>query len=180
MGLSLSERASEGIRALSQKKKFTQRALAKKIKRPPSVVNRIVHGRQPVTLRVLEAVGDLAGVNPLEMLIDPKDEMKLVNPIEAELLRYFRSWPHSTKLALVTFASFFADEDPAIEDQRRAHQQLRDLGDAQRRLAYAYLLFLTEGDLAPDIRRGLGLPEIDAKPQKPQKPQTKRLAPKKP
>ena len=170
--LSLEDRATDSVADLSRRKKFTMKELAERASRggrpiPTTSIHRIIHGTQPVSLRVLEAAGELAGVNPLEMLLNPDDGMTLVTPLESQLLRYFRSWPHSTKIALVTFASFFADEEPATADQRRAHQQLRDLGEAQRRLAYAYLLFLTEGDLAPDIRKGLGLPEKDA-------PQSKR------
>ena len=162
---SLAELASAGIHALWQRRAFTQSALAKQIHRPTSVVNRIIHGTQPVNLRVLEAVGDLTGTNPVELLLDPSDEMKLVTPDEARLLRYFRKWPAPTRLAFLTFASFFGDDEPVTADERRAHEQIRRLADAKKRLVYAYLTFLTEGDLPPDIRKGLGLPETDEPPQ---------------
>lgn len=178
--LSLEDRATENVAELSRRKKFTMKELADRASRggrriPTTSIHRIIHGTQPVSLRVLESAAELAGTHPLELLRDPGDDLHVVNPIEAQLLRYFRSWPHSTKVALITFASFFADEDPATQDQHRAHQQLRDLGDAQRRLVYAYLLFLTEGDLPPDIRKGLGLPETDA-PQLKSPPKRRRRA----
>lgn len=166
MSKSLADVASENVRALWERRRFSQRELAHKIKRPPSVVNRIIKGTQPVTVRVLEAVGELTGVSPAELLLESADSIKAVTPPEATLLRFVRAWPAPTRDALLTFASFFADEDPVTHDERRAHEQIRRLGDAKRRLAYAYLTFLTEGDLPLDFRKGLGLPETDA-PQSP-------------
>jgi hypothetical protein len=162
MGKSLEVLAHEAIRALWQRRVFSQREFAKAMQRPPAVANRMIHGTQPVTIRALEAAGRLAGVSPVELLIDPAVEMKAVTPIEAMMLRYFRSWPASTRDALLIFASFFADEPPATHDERRAHEQIRRLGDAKRRLVYGYLTFLTEGDLPLDVRKALGLPETDA------------------
>lgn len=170
---SLHELASENVRALWERKKFSQRDLAKKIKRPPSVVNRIIKGTQPVTLRVLEAVGELTGINPVELLVDTDDALKVVSPLEAMFLRFLRGWPAPTREAFITFASFFADEDPVTHDQRRAHEQIRRLGDAKQRLAYGYLTFLTEGDLPLDMRIALGLPETDAE-QSPRTEKAKR------
>jgi transcriptional regulator with XRE-family HTH domain len=173
----LSDVAADSVRALWERRKFSQRDLAKKIKRPPSVVNRIIKGTQPVTLRVLEAVSELTGISPVEMLIDPSVELKAVTPLESAMLRYFRGWPAPTREALITFASFFADEDPVTHDERRAHEQIRRLGDAKRRLVYGYLTFLTEGDLPRDVRIALGLPETD-EPQSKTPP--KRRTPKTP
>lgn len=172
---SLPELAHEAIQALWQRRAFSQRAFAKAIQRPPSIANRMIKGTQPITLRALEAAGQLAGVNPVELLIDPELELKAINPQEAQMLRYFRSWPVSTREALLSFASFFADEDPATHDERRAHEQIRRLGEGKKRLVYAYLTFLTEGEMPPDIRKGLGLPEIDAPPETPRgKPSRKK------
>lgn len=154
--------AQEALRALWQRRVFSQRELAKAMQRPPAVANRMIHGQQPITLRALEAIGGLAGVSPAELLIDPALEMKAVTPGEAQMLRYFRDWPTPTRTAFLTFASFFADEPPVTHDERRAHEQIRRLGEAKRRLAYAYLTFLTEGDLPRDVRIALGLPETDA------------------
>ena len=150
--------ASERIHALWQRRAFTQAALAKAINRPISAVNRIVHGKQQVTLRVLEAVGNLVGVSPAELIIDPSVDLKAVTPLEAQLLRYFRKWPQPTRESFIAFASFFADEDPVLHDQRVAHEQLRRLkSEAVRRRAYAYLTFLTEGGLTPDLQEAFGL-----------------------
>lgn len=159
--------AYEAVRALWQRRAFSQRAFAKAIQRPPAVANRMIHGTQPITLKALDAVGQITGINPVELLIDPTVELKAINPSEAQMLRYFRSWPVTTRDALLFFASFFADEDPVTHDERRAHEQIRRLPDAKKRVVYAYLTFLTEGffpggDLPPDIRTGLGLPESAA------------------
>jgi len=150
-----------GVRALWERRKFTQRDLAEKVGIPTSSINRILQGTQPVTLKVLEAVGELTNTNPLELLLDPDEGMKLVTPIESQLLRQFRGWPAPTRLALLTFLSLFADELPAVADERRAHEQIRRLAENNRRLVYAYLTFLTEGGLPPDVRKALGLPETD-------------------
>lgn len=156
---SLTALATAGVRALWERRKFTQKGLADKAGIPASSVNRVLQGTQPVTLSILDAVGELTESNPLELLVDPSDEMKLVNPDEARLLRYFRNWPRSTRTALLDFAQFFADEDPVTSDQRRAHEQLRRLAPSVQRRAYAYLLFLSEGGLTPDLQEAFGLTE---------------------
>jgi transcriptional regulator with XRE-family HTH domain len=155
-------RATEALRALKHRNKITLADVATRAGIPGSSMSRVYTGRQPVTLKMLDAIEQLTGESAVEMLIDPHVEMKAVSPQEAAVLRYFRGWPSPTREAFLTFASFFADEDPVTHDERRAHEQIRRLGDAKRRLAYAYLTFLTEGDLPQDIRIALGLPETDA------------------
>jgi len=125
-----------------------------------------MQGTQPVTLDVLEAAGELAGVNPLEMLLDPKTEMKLLAPHEAHFLRQIRTWPASTREALLTFLEYFADEEPASEQLRQAHEHLRRLSPPLRGRAVGYLVYLREGGLTPDVRIALGLPPADVELQK--------------
>lgn len=170
----LSDLASAGVRALWERRAFTQRELAAKVGIPTSSIHRVLQGAQPVTLPILEAVGALTHENPLRLLADPNDEFAIVTPVERQLLRYFRKWPLPTRDALIAFASFFGDDDPVTYDEKVAREQLRRLPDGKRRLAYGYLTFLTEGDLAPDIRRALGLPETDA----PQSTRTTKRQPK--
>lgn len=167
-------RATEALRALKHRGKIKLTEVAKAAKIPESSMSRIYAGRQPVTLRILDAIEGITGESAVEMLVDPFVDLKAVNPNEAMLLRYFRSWPKPTREALLTFASFFADEDPVLYEQRVAHEQLRRLGDAKRRLAYAYLTFVTEGDLPRDMRIALGLPETDAPLSTHSEPATKR------
>lgn len=160
---SLQEIALAALIALKDRKAFTQAEVARRLKTADAAVSETLNGKRKISLRFLEAVADVAGVHPGELLVDPhRDQIKVVNPAEMQLLRYFRSWPQTTRDALIAFASFFADEDPATHDERRAHEQIRRLADGKKRLVYAYLTFLTEGDLPPDIRKGLGLPETDA------------------
>lgn len=148
--------------ALKERKAFRQVDLAKRLNTKPAAVSETLSGKRNVTLRFLEAVSDVTGIHPGELLVDAhRDQMKVVSPIEMQLLRYFRSWPAATREALIAFGSFFADEDPVTHDERVAHEQIRKLAEGKRRLVYAYLTFLTEGDLPPDIRKGLGLPERD-------------------
>lgn len=154
-------RATEGIRRLKQQKKITLTDVADVAGIPQSSMSRIYDGKQPVTLRILEAIEQITGESAMELLVDPSTELKALNPAEMQLLRFFRSWPKATREALITFASFFADEPPATHDLRRAHEQLRRLSESKLRGVFAYLTFLTEGDLPPDLRAALGLPETD-------------------
>lgn len=167
------QRATDALRALKHRKKITLAEVAKRTGIPGSSMSRVYEGRQPVTLKMMDAIEQITGESAIEMLVDPSADMKAVSPLEAQFLRYLRSWPAPTRQAALTFFSFFADEDPVTHDERRAHEQIRRLGDAKRRLAYAYLTFLTEGDLPRDMRIALGLPEIDA-PQSTQPETVKR------
>lgn len=170
--LSLEERATLGVRGLSQRKKFTMKELAERASQKPgqnvptTSIHRVIHGTQPVSLRILEAACELAQVNPLELLVDSSEhELKMVTPDEAQMLRYFRSWPAATRLALLTFLSVFADEEPALYAERVAHEQIRRLKpESVKRRAYAYLTFLSEGGLTPDLQEAFGLLETDAPP----------------
>jgi transcriptional regulator with XRE-family HTH domain len=162
----LAERAAESIKALWERRAFTQVALAKRTGLWQSVVNRIIHGQQPVTLDVIEAVGELCGIDPAELLADAGSGVKVLNPAEAELLRYVRAWPVSTREALIVFLRFFANEPPVDAQLRRALEYLREMGKGERDRAVAYLLLLHEGGLSPDVRIALGLPATDDERQK--------------
>jgi transcriptional regulator with XRE-family HTH domain len=167
-------RATEALRSLKHRGKIKLADVAKAANIPQSSMSRIYAGRQPVTLQMLDAIEQITGESAVEFLIDPNVEMKAVNPPEAQMLRYFRSWPAPTREAFLTFASFFADEDPVTHDERRAHEQIRRLSDAKKRLVYGYLTFLTEGDLPRDVRIALGLPETDAPQSTPPVPPKRR------
>lgn len=166
-------RATEALRTLKHRNKIKLGEVGKLSGVPESSMSRVYNGRQPVTLKMLDAIEQITGESAVEMLIDPHVELKAVSPMEAQILRFFRSWPAPTRSAFVIFASFFADEAPATHDERVAHEQIRRLGDAKRRLAYAYLTFVTEGDLPRDMRIALGLPETD-EPQSPRTQTVKR------
>ena len=183
---SLQDVALAAIQSLRDRKQFRQVDLAKRLNTAPAAVSETLSGKRRVTLRFMEGVADLAGVHPGELLSDPhRDQIKIVNPQEMQLLRYFRSWPASTRDALLSFVSFFADEDPATHDQRRAHEQIRRLPEGKQRVVYAYLTFLTEGffpggDLPPDLRTGLGLPEANGTRSKRPRKATPKTTPTRP
>lgn len=178
----LQDVALAAIQSLRDRKKFRQVDLAKRLNTAPAAVSETLNGKRRVTLRFIEAVSDLTGMHPGELLADPhRDQTKIVNPQEMQLLRFFRSWPVATREALLSFASFFADEDPETHNLRRAHEQLRRLPEGKRHAAFAYLTYQTEGffpgeDLPPDIRKGLGLPERD-EPQSKRTRRAKRTPP---
>lgn len=160
----LSQRATDALHDLWTRRVIQQNDLAAKTGRPGSVINRIIHGRQPVTLDILEAVGELSGLDPMELLAGVGSEIKALNPLEAELLRYARTWPKPIQMALLTFLRHFAGES-ALESQARiAISYLRAMGATERHRAMAYLLLLSEGQLPDDIRAKL---EADPAPTLP-------------
>src|SRR5262245_24266299 len=118
MAKTLSERATASLHDLWKRRIFQQNELAERVQKPGSVINRVIHGKQPVTLAILEAVGDMTGVDPMEMLAGPSTEIKALNPLEAELLRYARTWPKATLTALLTYLQHFAGQQ-AVEEQYR-------------------------------------------------------------
>lgn len=165
---SLTDTAFDCIHDLWKRRAFTQQQLADALGKNLSAVNRIIHGQQKLTLDVIEAVAKLVGVAPVELLADPSTELKALNPLEATLLRHFRSWPQPTREAFIEFSSFFADEEPVTYAQRVAHEQLRRLKpEAVRQRAYAYLTFLSEGGLTPDLQEAFGLLDSDGPPETP-------------
>lgn len=183
---SLQDVALTTLLALKERKAFKQTEIAKRLKTADAAVSETLSGKRKITLRFLQAVSEVTGIHPGELLVDPhRDQVKVINPIEMQMLRYFRSWPVPTREALLSFASFFADEDPVTADERRAHEQLRRLkSDAVRRRALAYLTFLSEGGLTPDLQEAFGLLDsgetqspADAKPKrKTRTPPTKTRA----
>ena len=172
---SLQEVALSALVALKDRKAFKQIEIAQRLNTAPAAVSETLSGKRRVTLRFLEAVSAVTGIHPGELLMDPRrDEMKIVSGPEMQMLRCFRTWPQPTKDAFLTFVSFFADEDPVTYNQRVAHEQLRRLkSEAVRRRAYAYLTFLTEGGLTPDLQEAFGLLDSAA-------PQSVKAAPKTP
>jgi transcriptional regulator with XRE-family HTH domain len=149
--------------ALRDRKAFKQVEIAQRLNTTQAAVSETLNGKRRITLRFLEAVSAVTGLHPGEFLMDPRrDEMKVVSGPEMQMLRYFRTWPLPTREAFLTFASFFADEPPVTHEQRVAHEQLRRLkSEAVRRRAYAYLTFLSEGGLTPDLQEAFGLLDSD-------------------
>lgn len=171
----LSARATAALQHLVKTQGWGyQRRLAHAAGLPPSSLSRILQGRQPVTLALLEAIGRLDEINPLALLAGPEDELQPVSVEEAELLRYVRTWPRSVTRALLSFAAHFAAEGPRERELRDALTLFRGLDEHQRRHVLAYLITLTEG-LPRDLAIALRLPEEDprrsaSRPPKPVRP----------
>lgn len=166
MAKTLQELAQAMVYGLWERRAFSQVGLAKATGRPQSIINRIIHGQQPVTLDIIEAIGHLTGRTPAELLADPSDQVRVLNPLESELLRQLRGWPLVVREALATITRYVANEPPQDHQLRNAVEYLRAMGKGQRDVAVAYLLLLHEGGLSPDVRIGLGLPETDDEQRK--------------
>lgn len=161
---SLTERARTAIRAAIDRKAITQVQLARITRRFSSNMSEIINGKRPMTFDVIEAAAELLQVDAAELMADPQNLVKVLNPREAELLRYMRDWPKSTTDAFLTFLRFFADASRADQQTRKDVEHLRSLEKPDRDLASAYLLMLSEGGLSRDVRIALGLPEADTPP----------------
>jgi len=157
----LQDTAYRAVYALWERRAFTQHHLAKLTRRPQSVINRIIHGKQPVTLDIIEAVSELSQTSPAEMFARPDEQVRVLRPDEAEMLSYFRTWPTSTRDAFLIFARFFAQEPPLEQEIRQSVEYLRAMPRNERMRAHAYLMLLNEGGLSPDLQVALGLPARD-------------------
>ena len=154
-----------GFRRLMATKRLTQTQVAKAAGLPPASINRMLKGKQRVTLEVLDAANSLVGGDAIDLLMDPLDLRMRLSPREQALINYLRSLPSTTVDALMGFLDYYIDEDPATRQLREAHEHLRRLPDGPRQRAVAYLLFLRDGGLTPDLRAAFGLPETDAPPR---------------
>lgn len=169
------DRAVAGLVKLRDRKKFVQRELAEASGMPASSLSRVWQKTQPVTLKMLDAVETLTGVNALTLLADETSDER-VEPVtgsERRLLGFLRSLPAPTREALLVFFSFFANDDPETHDEKVAFEQLRRLKPhAVKRRAYAYLTFLSEGGLTPDLQAAFGLLETNGRTPKRQRRRT--------
>ena len=150
-----------GFRRLMATKRITQTQVARAAGLPPASINRMLSGKQRITLEVLDVASGLIGADPLDLLIDPIDLRMRVSPREQALVNYLRSLPSTTLEALLDFLDYYIDEAPATRQLRDAHEHLRHLKDGPRQRAVAYLLFLREGGLTPDLQAAFGLPVTD-------------------
>jgi transcriptional regulator with XRE-family HTH domain len=169
----LAERVKKTVIGWYADGRFKQNALAKRLGVAPSAIHRYVSGTSDIPLDLLEAAAELSGAHPAEALLAGTDELKVLRPHEAQLLRAVRDWPVSVTESLLSFVAYFHDEAPAEPMLRQTHELLRRMPVEQRQLIHAYALMLREGGLPPDVRAALGIPETGggrptrAKPVKP-------------
>jgi transcriptional regulator with XRE-family HTH domain len=165
----LQERATRRIYELWERRRLSQAQLVEATGKHASTIHRIIHGHQPVTLDLLDAVADLVQIPAAELLADEGTQVRVLPPDEAEMLSYFRTWPKATREALLIFSRFFAASPPLDAQLRAALEYLRGMGKGERDRAVAYLLLLHEGGLSRDVRIALGLPEADDAPRTPRR-----------
>lgn len=144
----------------------------------PSAITPYVQGHREPSLTMLEAVSELTQVPIAELVTPPEAVLKQLNPDEAALLRWLRSWPLDVTRSLVQFVAFFADEPPAARQTRNLHELWRGLGHADREWLYGVAVMLREKTLAPDLQAALlQRLEIEAKHAKPVSSRAKNRRP---
>jgi len=153
--MSLEARALARIQDDLKEKRYKQTQLAEASGYVDSTISEIVNGKAGLPYDVVEAAAGLRGVDPAEYIVDPASAMRVLNPIEAEFIRYARTWPRDVLSALVTFLQYFAPSSAAEERYRNAVAYLRKMGHNERQQAMAYLLLLSEGRLPADVRAKL-------------------------
>lgn len=150
----LSERVSDSLRELAERRGF-RKALAERMGFRPSGVTPYVKGERHVTLPMLEAISELSGVPVANLVVPPDSSIKQLNADEAALYRALHRWPLSVTRALCAFVAFFADEEPAAGLTRNLHELWRGLQAPDREWLYGIAVMLREGILPPDLRQGL-------------------------
>jgi transcriptional regulator with XRE-family HTH domain len=157
------DRVRQYLRALSDDRRFKQTKIAARLQIDQAAVNRYIHGSTPITVSFLEAVSQETGIPIAELVAQPGTTYQL-NADEALIVRALRKWPASVGHALRVFLEPFADEEPALQQQRNLHELLRRMSRKQRDWLYAVALLLREGTLAPDLQARL-LTQLEADQQ---------------
>lgn len=135
-----------------QKKRYNQVALAKASGRTQGTISDIVNGKAGLPYDVIEAAAELRGVDPAELVASETTEVRVLNPLEAEFLRYARGWPPQVLASMLDFLRHFAAAGEAEEQIRNAVTYMRKIKRPERSRALAYLLLISEGQLPSDFR----------------------------
>jgi transcriptional regulator with XRE-family HTH domain len=114
-----------------------KKALADRMAYGASAITPYINGSRPVSLDMLEAISEISGKPPAE-LIAPPGSIHQCSPDEAALLRALRTWPPSVTTSLLRFLAFFADEPPGAGVLRNLHEIARELSEPQRQRVYTY------------------------------------------
>ena len=167
--------ALERIAAEQQAKRYNRDQLAKAAgvgnNRVTEALNGKAGGPPRAPYWLIEAAGRLTGKDPAEYVADPKSEVRVLSPAEAEFLRYARDWPGQVFLALLTFARHFATHTAAEQTYRNAVSYLRHMTKPRRELAIANLLVKSEEGLSADERAALARKATPlASPAEPHRP----------
>lgn len=154
--MSIQDRALEKIQEDIKEKRYKARQLAEKAGHGDGWISDILNEKSVgLPYKVIEAAAALRGIDPAEYFLEPTSELRALNPLEAEFIRYARTWPRDVFLALLTYLRHFAPSTVAEEQYRNAVNYLRKMGRSERQQAMAYLLLLSEGQLPADVRAKL-------------------------
>lgn len=152
------------IHQLWKAKRFTQGALARRLGISKSYAHKIVMGKSPTTLEVIEAVAGLTGIPAVELICQGGNIRVLERP-ELILIDQFRKWPPITQQALILFINVFGELEPEKADERRALVQLQHLPEKARQHAIGYLLQMHETRWTADLLEAFGTPQETANPE---------------
>ena len=154
--MGIQARALAKIQDDIKEKRYKQTQLAEKTGHGDGWISDIVNEKSVgLPYEVIEAAAALRGIDPAEYFLDPTSELRALNPLEAEFIRYARTWPNEVFAALLTYMRHFVPSTVAEEQYRNAVAYLRKMGRAERQQAMAYLLLLSEGKLPADVRAKL-------------------------
>ena len=154
--MSMQARALAKVQADIREKRYKATQLAEKAGHGDGWISDILNQKSAgLPYKVIEAAAELRGIDPAEYFLAPDSELRALNPLEAEFIRYARTWPRTVLGSLLTFLQYFAPASAAEEKYRQAVGYLRAMGYRERQQALAYLLLLSEGRLPEDVRARL-------------------------
>lgn len=144
-----------------RRKRYKSVDIARVAKRSQGSVSEIINGKAGLPYDVIEAVAELRGEDPAEIVAEEHTEVRALRPEEAEFLRYARAWPVQTLMAILDFLRHFSPPESVEEQYRNAVTRLRKMAHDERQQAFAYLVLLSEGRLPKDVRAMLPA-DVDA------------------
>jgi transcriptional regulator with XRE-family HTH domain len=153
--MGIEQRALARIQEDLRQKRYRASQIAERTGRSPSTISEIVNGKAGLSYEVIEAAAAIKGVDPAEFVAHEDAEVRVLQPLEAEFLRYAREWPKAVLVAILDFLRHFAGLGAAEEQHRNAITYLRRMKRPERSRALAYLLLLSEGQLPEDYRAKL-------------------------
>lgn len=146
-------------------KRYKAVAIAARTGFVPSTISNVLKGKRALSFQIIEAAAQLKGVDAAEFVADPRSELRVLDPLEAEVLRYLRSWPKHVQQILADFLQYFGSVLEAERQIRDVVAYFRKLSYKEKQDALGNLALRSEGRLpgvAPTLTPSLPGGSIDA------------------